>query len=58
MKYPWEKTPKGYGFFVPTLKPEEVKISALLDSQRYHVGAFRADIGVLNGMLGVLFTQV
>ena len=56
-KYPWEKTPKGYGFFVPTLQPEELKIAALLDNQRYRAGNFKATPGVFNGLLGVLFVR-
>ena len=56
IKYPWEKTPKGYGFFIPTLEPEKLRVTALLDVQRYRV-RYKAHIGVFNGMLGVLFVR-
>jgi hypothetical protein len=55
--YPWESTPKGGSFFVPTLEPEKDRVRLLIDSQRYRV-KYKATCGVMHGMLGVLLTRV
>lgn len=55
--FPWGKTPKGYGFFVPTLDPQQLLAKGMIDSQRYR-GRFKAHIGLYKGKLGVLFLRV
>ena len=53
LTYPWENTPKGCGFFVPSLEPDKTR-EELRVKARGHKGNFNATTGILHGMLGVL----
>jgi hypothetical protein len=55
--YPWLTTPSRGSFFVPTLKLEETR-EAGLKAAVYHQVPARAEFGVVQGKLGVLFTRV
>lgn len=56
MRFPWEKTKVGVGFFVPTLNVEKTRKQGL---QAAYTLRFRdtphAEIGVYKGRLGVMF---
>lgn len=56
MHYPWKETPPNGGFFVPTLRLEEVKEDGLRAANHHRIKA-SAEIGVKNGKLGVKFTR-
>jgi len=55
--YPWKVTLRHEKFFVPTLRFEETKKEGLNAALHHNVIA-KAEIGVLNGKIGVLFTRV
>ena len=55
--YPWTKTPVKGVFFIPTLRLEETKKEGLSAALHYNIKA-KAEAGVVNGKLGVLFTRV
>lgn len=55
--YPWLTTPCLGSFFVPTLKLKETR-EAGLKAAVYHQVQARAEFGVVQGRLGVLFTRV
>jgi hypothetical protein len=55
--YPWLEVPIHGGFFVPTLKFEEVKASGLKAAVYHHVIA-KAEVGRKDGKIGVWFTRV
>lgn len=53
--YPWEKTPAGGGFFVPTLQLKQVREDGLRAAVHHKVRG-KAQFGVKDGRLGVWFT--
>jgi len=55
--YPWLTTPQKGSFFVPTLKLEETR-EAGLKAAVYHQVRAKAEFGIVNGKLGVLFRRV
>ena len=57
MYYPWLEVPVKGGFFVPTLKFEEVKVDGLKAAVYHHVIA-KAEVGRKDGKIGVWFTRV
>lgn len=57
LHFPWSETPKKGGFFVPTLSLEETKLLGLRAAV-YHKVRAKAEFGVKDGKLGVLFTRV
>lgn len=54
--YPWLTTPPSGAFFVPTLKLEEVKADGL-KAAVYNQVRGKAEFGILNGKIGVLFRR-
>lgn len=57
-RFPWHRLRQGESFFVPTLDPTEVMREGLVVG-RLHYGRsanVRAKYGIVNGLLGVLFT--
>lgn len=57
MHYPWQATARFEKFFVPTLRLEETKREGLSAALHYNIKA-KAEEGVFNGKMGVLFTRV
>ena len=56
MHYPWLEVPAHGGFFVPTLKFEEVRVNGL-KAALYHRVQAKAEIGRKNGKIGgVVYT--
>jgi len=55
--YPWLEVPAHGGFFVPTLKFEEVRVNGL-KAALYHRVQAKAEIGRKNGKIGVWFTRL
>lgn len=55
--FPWPSTPVKGGFFVPTLQLEETKVLGL-KAAVYHKVPAKAEFGVKDGKLGVLFIRV
>jgi hypothetical protein len=55
--YPWLEVPPKGGFFVPTLKFEEVKVNGL-KAALYHQVVAKAEVGRKDGKIGVWFTRV
>jgi len=55
--YPWTSTPAKGVFFVPTLRLAEIKKDGLSAALHYNIKA-KAEFGVVNGKLGVLFKRV
>jgi hypothetical protein len=54
--YPWNETPIGGGFFVPTLTPDKTKTDGLR-AAIYNNCRGVALTGIKNGMLGVYFKR-
>lgn len=54
--YPWEKTPPGGSFFVPTLDPFGTKEEGIKAALVLRVKA-KASFGLMDGKHGVLFTR-
>lgn len=57
MYYPWTAMRKQEQIFVPTLKLEQTKQEGL-KAALHHGIIGKAEIGVKDGKLGVLFTRV
>jgi len=55
--YPWQKTPLHGGFFVPTLKLDEIKEDGLRAAVFFKLRG-KAEFVVKDGRLGVWFTRV
>jgi hypothetical protein len=55
--YPWITTPVKGVFFVPTLRLADIKKDGLNAALQYNIKA-KAEFGVVNGKLGVLFKKV
>lgn len=55
--YPWQKLSKKEKFFVPTLQLEETKSEGLSAALHYNILG-KAEFGMVEGKLGVLFTRV
>jgi hypothetical protein len=55
--YPWEKTPYGHSFFVPSLNPEATRREGLQEGIRLRVFGKAAPC-IWNGQLGVMFTRL
>jgi len=56
--YPWEHLEKGQGFFVPALDLEAVRQAGLLAAVPLHIKDARAQFGIRQGRLGVLFFRL
>lgn len=54
--YPWQETPKGGGFFVPTLDVERTLEHAAFSALHFRRG-FKSTVGVKGGMYGVLIVR-
>ena len=57
MHYPWDKTPAGGGFFVPTLNLKQTKEDGLRAAV-FHKVKGKAQFGVKEGRLGVWFSRL
>ena len=57
MHYPWQKLANKEKFFVPTLRLEETKSEGLSAALHYNIIG-KAEVGTVEGKLGVLFTRV
>lgn len=55
--YPWINTPVKGVFFIPTLKLADTKREGLSAALHHNVLA-KAEEGVVDGKIGVLFTRV
>lgn len=53
--YPWAKTERGQGFFVPCLDPEAVRMDGLKRAVLLSIFDARAQPGIRNGLTGVWF---
>lgn len=56
--YPWDRLEKGQGFFVPALDLEAVRQAGLLAAVPHHIKDARAQFGIRQGRLGVLFYRL
>lgn len=57
VKYPWSKTERGQGFFVPCLNVHAIRAEGLRAAMPLRIKA-QAEIGTRRGMLGVWFTRL
>ena len=57
MHYPWLTLAKREKFFVPTLRLEETRKEGLSAALHHNVLA-KAEPGIVDGKLGILFTRV
>jgi hypothetical protein len=55
--YPWLTTPPQGAFFVPSLKLSETR-EAGLKAAVYHQVKAKAELGIINGKIGVLFRRL
>ena len=55
IRFPWSKTEKGQGFFVPCLDPEAVKEDGLKRAVFLRVFDAQAKVGIRAGLMGVWF---
>ena len=55
--YPWLTTPPRGSFFVPSLRLAETR-EAGLKAAVYHQVKAKAELGIINGKLGVLFRRL
>jgi hypothetical protein len=56
--YPWNRLEKGQGFFVPALDLEAVRQAGLLAAVPLRIKDARAQFGIRQGRLGVLFYRL
>lgn len=56
VSYPWEKTPHGGSFFVPSLDPVATRREGLQEGIRVRILG-KAVTCIWNGQLGVMFTR-
>ena len=55
IKYPWAKTEKGQGFFVPCLDTEAIKLAGLNAALAHRIFDARAFPAIREGFMGVWF---
>ena len=53
--FPWSRTEKGQGFFVPCLNTEEVRQAGLNEALRCRIFGAKAYPAIRDGMCGVWF---
>jgi len=56
IRFPWDKTERGQGFFIPCLDTEAVRIKGLNQALRYRDA--RAIAGIRDGIIGVWFYRL
>ena len=56
IRFPWDKTERGQGFFVPCLDTEAVRVKGLNQALRYRDA--RAIAGIRDGIIGVWFYRL
>ena len=56
--YPWEKTEKGQGFFVPCLDTDAVREEGLRAAVSHRMLDARAMPGIRDGLIGVWFFRL
>lgn len=58
IRFPWNKTERGQGFFVPCLDTESMRIKGLNAALRYRLRDARAVAGVRGDIIGVWFYRL
>lgn len=53
--FPWQKTERGQGFFVPCLNVHEVRVAGLNEALRHRILDAKAYPAIHNGLNGVWF---
>ena len=56
--YPWQKTERGQGFFVPCLDPEPTRTEGLKRALDLRLFDARAQPGIRRGLTGVWFYRL
>lgn len=57
VRFPWDKTPPGHGFFVPCLDVEKMRLRGLRAALHQGVNA-TATAGIYGGRFGLWFLRV
>ena len=55
IKYPWQKTEPGQGFFVPCLDTDAVRTEGLNQALKHRIFNAKATPCIQDGLMGVLF---
>jgi hypothetical protein len=55
IRFPWETTERGQGFFIPCLDPDSVRELGLRKAVLCRVLDARAKTGIYEGFTGVMF---
>jgi hypothetical protein len=55
IRFPWETLEKGQGFFIPCLDTEAMREWGLKQAFFQRILDAHANVGILNGKLGVMF---
>lgn len=58
IRYPWDQTERGQGFFVPCLDTEAVRIKGLNAALKYRLKDARAMVGIRREVIGVWFYRL
>lgn len=58
IRFPWNKTERGQGFFIPCLDTEDVRVRGLNAALRYRLRDARAIAGIRQGVIGVWFYRL
>ena len=56
--YPWKKTERGQGFFVPCLDPDPIRTEGLKRALDLRLFDAKAQAGIRNGLTGVWFYRL
>jgi hypothetical protein len=55
VNYPWSKTERGQGFFVPCLDTDAIKLAGLNAALTHRILNAKAYAGIKDGLIGVWF---
>ena len=58
VQFPWDKTERGQGFFVPCLDTEAMRIKGLNAALKYRLKDARAIAGIRREVIGVWFYRL
>jgi hypothetical protein len=58
LRFPWDRTDPGRGFFIPCLHTEPVRLKGLSEALKLGMLDARAVIGIKGGAMGVLFYRL
>lgn len=58
IQFPWDKTERGQGFFIPCLDTEAVRIKGLNAALKYRLKDARASTGIRREVIGVWFYRL